>query len=171
MAHGDTNQARSERIVSLADARHCSFRRNVRRIRVQVRRLAAGPNFTCGCSDGADAQPNTGYPRSRRRTHRPTRDRPRKKHSELSHRRQSEPKCARPLAPALYLQSRSRQLTSIPMHCRVRMNRPRPIVTLHAVGTACPDRSTASTVFLVIKLACVRVSLGIFLPSAASIAR
>ena len=48
-----------------------------------------------------------------------------------------------------------------------------PLRNLHfaAAGTACPDKSTASTVFLVIKLACVRVSLGIFLPSAASIAR
>jgi hypothetical protein len=125
MAHGDTKQARFERIVSLADARHCWFHRNVRRIRVQVRRLAAGPNLTCGRSDGTDAQPNTGYSRSRRRTLRPTRDRPRKKHSKLADRRQSEPKCARPLAPALHMQSLSRQLTSIPMHCRVRMNRPR----------------------------------------------
>ncbi len=45
------------------------------------------------------------------------------------------------------------------------------VIHFAAAGTACPDRSTASTVLLVIKLACVRVSLGIFLPSAASTAR
>jgi hypothetical protein len=45
------------------------------------------------------------------------------------------------------------------------------VVHFSVAGTACPDKSTASTVFLVIKLACVRVSLGIFFPSAASTAR
>jgi hypothetical protein len=48
---------------------------------------------------------------------------------------------------------------------------PQSVLHFAAAGTACPDKSTASTVFLVIKLACVRVSLGIFFPSAASTAR
>ena len=54
---------------------------------------------------------------------------------------------------------------SAPVHRRRKARRTWIKVVIHfdLSGAACPDKSTASTVFLLIKLACVSVSLGIFL--------
>ena len=74
---------------------------------------------------------------------------------------------------AQYCSFRLSRRVSAPVHRRRKARRTWIKVVIHfdLSGAACPDKSTASTVFLLIKLACVSVSLGIFLPSAASTAR
>ena len=74
---------------------------------------------------------------------------------------------------AQYCSFRLSRRVSAPVHRRRKARRTwiKVVIHLDLSGAACPDKSTASTVFLLIKLACVSVSLGVFLPSAASTAR